>query len=165
MDFSRMNVCAFALFTAALTAVSCDPLPKRSLLNAVMDPQGTVERHLGLAGSAPAPVKRVTNRKPNPNGRTLILEYHKLSRKSGELDRTPVKFRADLEKLYKLGYRPVTVSEWIDGTMSLPPGASPVILTFDDAHPSQLKFKKDGTLDPNCFVAIWKAFAEKHPDF
>lgn len=134
-------------------------------MNAVIDPQGTVERHLGLTSGTAEPAKRVTNRKADPNGRTLIMEYHKLSRKNGELDRTPAKFRADLETLYKLGYRPVTVSEWIDGKMPLPPGASPVIMTFDDAHPSQLKFKKDGTLDPNCFVAIWKQFAEKHPDF
>jgi hypothetical protein len=49
--------------------------------------------------------------------------------------------------------------------MPLAPGASPVIVTFDDSHESQFKLTKDGSVDPNCFVGIWKAFAEKHPDF
>lgn len=165
MDDSRMRIIALALAVAGLTANGCYPLPRHALVRAMMDPQGTIERHLNPVPQKQEPPKRVSNRKPNPDGKILILEYHKLSKKNGELDRTPAKFRSDLETLYKLGYRPVTVSEWLDDKMPLPPGASPVIMTFDDAHPSQFKMKKDGTVDPNCFVGIWQQFAAKHPDF
>jgi hypothetical protein len=74
-------------------------------------------------------------------------------------------FRADLERFYKAGFRPVTVSEYLDNKMDLPPGASPVVFTFDDANPSQFQLLPDGSVDPNCGMGVWKAFAEKHPDF
>lgn len=49
--------------------------------------------------------------------------------------------------------------------MDLPPGASPVVFTFDDSHPSQFQLRPDGSLDPNCALGIWQAFAKEHPDF
>lgn len=165
MNRSRMRVFVVSLAAAGLAVVGCDPLPRHALVSAIVDPQNAIEHHLGLVAKSTLPVKRVSTRKPNPDGRVLILEYHKLSRRNTQLDRPPAKFKQDLEQLYKLGYRPVTVNEWLEDKMNLPPGASPVLMTFDDAHPSQLKFKKDGSLDPNCFVAIWKQFAESHPDF
>ncbi len=161
-----MRLGVYTLISAvAFLATGCEPLPRHALIAAVVDPQGTVERKLLQAALVPAPPTRVTDRKPNLDGKILIFEYHKLSGKNTLLDRTPAKFRADLDKLYKLGYRPVTVTEWLDKKMPLPPGSSPVIMTFDDGHDSQLRFKKDGSLDPNCFVGIWKKFAEKHSDF
>jgi peptidoglycan/xylan/chitin deacetylase (PgdA/CDA1 family) len=166
MKSSRMSFIAGLGVAFGIGVLGCEPLPRKSLVNAMLDPGATMQRHLAaISQPTPTPPKRVTDRKPNLTGRTLILEYHKLSRKNTDLDRTPAKFRQDLQTLYDLGYRPVTVTEWLDGNMHLPPGASPVILTFDDAHPSQFKFKKDGSIDPNCFVAIWQQFAAKHPDF
>jgi peptidoglycan/xylan/chitin deacetylase (PgdA/CDA1 family) len=70
-----------------------------------------------------------------------------------------------LERLYRLGYRPVTLLEFTDGRMNLPPGASPVVMTFDDAHPNQFYFLKDGSIDPNSAVGIWREFERLHPDF
>jgi peptidoglycan/xylan/chitin deacetylase (PgdA/CDA1 family) len=49
--------------------------------------------------------------------------------------------------------------------MILPPGASPVALTFDDSSLSQFKMLPDGTIDPNCAIGILKKFSEEHPDF
>ena len=49
--------------------------------------------------------------------------------------------------------------------MPLPPGASPIIMTFDDSNPSQIQIRKDGTVDPKCAVGIWMEFAKTHPDF
>jgi len=162
MDHSRMRLCIVVSILAALLS-GCEPFPKHAL-NVVLDPRASTTGALFRQVLA-EPAKRVSERKANLDGKILILEYHKLSGKSTELDRTPTRFRGDLEKLYKLGFRPVTVSEWQDNKMQLPPGASPVIMTFDDSHPSQIRFKKDGTLDSNCFVSIWKKFAETHPDF
>jgi hypothetical protein len=81
------------------------------------------------------------------------------------MERPVEAFRADLERLYKNGFRPVTVSQYLNNKMDLPPGATPVVFTFDDANPTQFKLLEDGSIDPNCGIGVWKAFAEKHPDF
>lgn len=145
-----------------LLIASCDPMPSR--VRAALDQSLAGVQPTRVAKPNPKP-KRVTNRKANLKGRTLILEYHKLSSRNNDLNRTPAGFRRDLETLYKDGFRPVTIAQWLSGDMPLAPGASPVALTFDDSHPSQLRFRKDGTVDPNCFVGIWQDFAKTHPDF
>lgn len=159
-----MSVLVLAATGAACLLSGCDPLPRHALARATMDPKAVGAPQVALLPK-PAPLKPVTKRKANLDGKILILEYHKLSGKNTLLDRTPAKFKADLEKVYKLGYRPVTVSEWLDDKMPLAPGASPVIITFDDSHDSQFKLLKNGKVDPNSFVGIWQEFAAKHPDF
>lgn len=119
----------------------------------------------GKAAKMAAVGKRVSNRPANPNGDVLVLEYHHISPKEARWDRSRDRFRADLERLYKMGFRPVTATEYITNQMTLPPGASPVVMTFDDANPSQIALLPDGSLDPNSAVGIWRAFADKHPDF
>lgn len=64
-----------------------------------------------------------------------------------------------------MGFRPATVRDLLAGFPDLAPGASPVVFTFDDSDPSQIRFRDDGTLDPDCAVGIWDAFAQKHPEF
>lgn len=81
------------------------------------------------------------------------------------MDRSPKQFLADLERLERLGFRPVRLKEYLDGKMTLPPGASPVVFTFDDSYESQIRFKPGGALDPTCGLGIWQGFAKKHPDF
>lgn len=112
--------------------------------------------------TAPA---RVTNRPGNTNGKVMILEYHSISLKEARWDRSVSKFKQDLERLYKMGFRPVTVTEYLTNKMTIPPGSSPVVFTFDDANPSQFRYLKDGSIDPNCAVGIMKEFADRHPDF
>ncbi len=79
--------------------------------------------------------------------------------------RTTDQFRKDLERYYKLGFRPCTVSQYLDDKMDLPPGASPMVFTFDDANPSQFQLLPDGSVDPGCALGIWQTFAKDHPDF
>jgi peptidoglycan/xylan/chitin deacetylase (PgdA/CDA1 family) len=98
-------------------------------------------------------------------GRVYIAMYHHIRAGRGDMFRTVNQFRADLEQYYKLGFRPVLASAYVENKMSLPSGASPIVLTFDDSNPSQLQLAKDGTVDPNCAVGIWMAFAKEHPDF
>lgn len=116
-------------------------------------------------GTGPTPKVRVTPRAGNINGNVLILEYHKIGSKDTTWTRTPKSFRNDLARLYEMGYRPVTLSEYVDNRMDLPPGASPVIITFDDSHISQFSIDKDGRIDPNCAVGIWKQFSRKRRAF
>lgn len=108
---------------------------------------------------------RVSNRKANLTGRILVTEYHHILDRKGPMYRSPSAFRKDLSAIYKLGFRPVTVSEYLANRMALPPGASPVIFTFDDSNPTQIKFSSSGELDPNCAMGIWAEFAKTHPDF
>ncbi len=110
-------------------------------------------------------MKRVSNRPANENGAVLILEYHHIKEGKGDMFRTPAQFAKDLERLHKMGFRPVTVSQYLANEMNLPPGASPVVMTFDDSNPSQFQLLKDGSVDPKSGIGMWKAFAEKHPDF
>lgn len=98
-------------------------------------------------------------------GKVFVVEYHHIRSGKGTMFRTTAEFKADLARFYKDGFRPVTVSEYLDNKMPLPPGAAPVVFTFDDANPSQIRFLDDGTLDPNCAVGIWEGFAKTHPDF
>lgn len=122
----------------------------------------------------------------------LVLEYHKVLPNEARWDRSIKRFCRDLHMLYKNGYRPVTMSEYLNGELDskhyqvkkdnwwdspllhilnartekgLPRGMKPVIFTFDDSHISQFRLKPDGSLDPDCALGIWARFAKKHPDF
>ncbi|HEU6450831.1 MAG TPA: polysaccharide deacetylase family protein [Gemmatimonadaceae bacterium] len=123
---------------------------------------------LASAESDSGGVLRGGGRVVNELGRIPILEYHLIgdsdSRWMVERDR----FRAQLRLLYERGYRPITVSELVDGNIDLPVGQSPVVFTFDDASPSQFSYvERDGRLeiDPNSVVGIWLAFHAAHPDW
>lgn len=115
--------------------------------------------------SVPVVKKRVTDRPANLKGGVPIIMYHHILDRKGRMFRTRKQFRGDLEYMYKLGFRPVTFSEYLNNKMDLPPGASPIVLTFDDSNPSQLQLRKDGSVDPDCAVGIWEDFAKDHPDF
>lgn len=94
-----------------------------------------------------------------------ILEYHRIVAKAGPYDRTPAALRKDLERLYREGYRPVALQSLLRGEIDLPAGLSPVVLTFDDADATQFRYRPDGTLDPDCAVAILQQFEKTHPDW
>ncbi len=122
----------------------------------------------------PAPVTRTISnvrggdRVPNTLGRIPILEYHLVGQKEGRWERHVDAFRRDLELLYARGYRPISVSQLVDGEIVLPAGLSPVVFTFDDASPSQFRYiERDGRLeiDSTSAVGIWLDFKRKHPDW
>ncbi len=111
------------------------------------------------------PKTRVSNRPGNIEGSVLIVEYHKIAKEEARWDRSISRYKADFERLYSLGFRPVTLESYLSNSMDLAPGASPVIYTFDDSHPSQFQLRDDGSLDPDCALGIWSDFAQKHPDY
>jgi peptidoglycan/xylan/chitin deacetylase (PgdA/CDA1 family) len=83
----------------------------------------------------------------------------------GEYDLTPEEFRDELERLYREHYRPITAADLVSGTIDVPRGTTPVVLTFDDATSTQAAFTDGGTIDPDTAVGIMLAFAQEHPDF
>lgn len=116
--------------------------------------------------NVPVPkAKRITNRPGNTMGEVMVLMYHRIGDKEANMVRSRANFKSDLARLYKEGYRPVTLRDYVSGKMKLPPGASPVILTFDDSWADHFRFNKEGQIDPGCYVGIWLEFAKKNPDF
>ncbi|MBX5476724.1 MAG: polysaccharide deacetylase family protein [Clostridia bacterium] len=143
-------------------------------------PDADALRALGLTPS-PAQV-RPGPLQPNEAGQIMVLMYHAISKDSRDWrwTRTPDGFRQDLEALYERGYRPVNMVDVARGTIDVPRGYTPVVLTFDDSTEGQLRFlpAADGSdappatlreaverLDPDCAVGILVAFHEKHPDW
>lgn len=131
---------------------------------ALFDPQDK-PRNLQFGPPILEKPKPVTDRLPNRQGNVLILMYHRIEKDEKKMVRSYENFAGDLNRLYAMGYRPVTLDEYVNNRMPLPRGASPVILTFDDSWQSQFSMKADGSIDPQCAVGIWRTFAKKYPDF
>ena len=108
---------------------------------------------------------RITDRKPNHDGVVFVAEWHQIRDGKNAMFRSAKSFRADLERLHRMGFRPVTATQYLTGRMDLAPGASPVVMTFDDSPKSQFALLPGGTIDPACAVGIWADFANAHPDF
>ncbi|WP_214320792.1 polysaccharide deacetylase family protein [Nonomuraea sediminis] len=104
--------------------------------------------------------------KANELGQIPVLMYHRIVDNPGsEDDRTPAKFRADLERLAHDGYVPVTAADYVTGKIDIPAGKHAVVLTFDDSSPSQLDLDELGQPKPNTAVSILRDVAAKNPGF
>lgn len=107
--------------------------------------------------------------KPNELGLVMLLEYHSIARPEARWTRTPENFRKDLNTLYTKGYYLVPLRDFVNNTMDVPLGKSPVVLTFDDSREDQFKYikntKGEEIIDPDCGVGVLEDFTKKHPDF
>ena len=148
----------------------------------IMNRMSSIRRWLGLAffclsaaaGSGVALSPNLETRtpqaeRPNELGKVLILEYHLIEpEEKGQWYRSIANFRQDLELLYSAGYRPVGMNDYVSGRMGLPAGTRPVIFTFDDSSPGQLRYVVSNgkpEIDPDCAVGMLMAFHSRHPDF
>jgi len=109
----------------------------------------------------------LTKTQPNEAGLVPILEYHDLvqTTKTTGYQYPAAAFRQDIEWLYAHNYRPISLSDYVNGKIDCPAGMSPVILTFDDALRGQFNYTNDGKIDPNCAVGILDDFHAKHADW
>ncbi len=97
-----------------------------------------------------------------------VLLYHLIGDTDSRWRRSRDGFRRDLQLLYDRGYRPITVAQLVDRQFDIPPGTSPVVITFDDASPGQFSYiERNGLLeiDLNSAVGIWVAFSRQHKDW
>jgi peptidoglycan/xylan/chitin deacetylase (PgdA/CDA1 family) len=102
----------------------------------------------------------------NELGNIPVLMYHRIIAEPASVyDRTPDDFRAELERLAREGYVPITTAELAAGRIDIPPGKHPVVLTFDDGDPSTLTLGPDGTPAPGTAVRILLDVAAAHPGF
>lgn len=102
----------------------------------------------------------------NELGKVPVLMYHRIVKKrKASIDRTPDQLRKELDKLARQGYVPISAREFATGDIRVPPGKFPVVLTFDDGHPSHFGLEPDGNVKRDTAVAIILETAAKHPDF
>ncbi|CEK15261.1 predicted xylanase/chitin deacetylase [Chthonomonas calidirosea] len=124
---------------------------------------------LPTANATPVPTKltqaELERIRPNEVGFIPILEYHNIHPGRYMTCRSAALFREDIERLYRLGYRPISLKEYLEDRIALPPGKKPVIFTFDDALLTQFRYLPDGRIDPNCAVGILMHFHTLHPDW
>jgi hypothetical protein len=129
----------------------------------------TTQRSCGIAPWPVAATVTLAPSCPNHTGRIPVLEYHVIGGDKDALyTRTVASFKADLEDVYKRGYRPITIAQMLDKNFEdVPAGMSPVVFVFDDASPEQFSYIEgaDGklTIDPNSGIGIWLDFAKTHP--
>ncbi|MHB1223687.1 MAG: polysaccharide deacetylase family protein [Gemmatimonadaceae bacterium] len=128
-------------------------------------PAMAVDSDEGATTTAPA----AAGREPNELGRIMVIEYHLIGDTNSKYERERGQFRRDLQLLHDRGFRPVTMQDVMDRKVDLlPRGISPVVVTFDDASPSQFRYiEKDGKLeiDPTSGLGIWLDFARANPEW
>jgi peptidoglycan/xylan/chitin deacetylase (PgdA/CDA1 family) len=127
------------------------------------------------AQSSPAPVAPTPSAPVTPSaadvganelGRVPVIMYHQLkAHPKGVYDITPARFRAELERLAREGYVPITAADYAAGRIDIPAGKHPVVLTFDDSTRSQLTLTGAGEPQPGTAVAILLEVAARHPGF
>jgi peptidoglycan/xylan/chitin deacetylase (PgdA/CDA1 family) len=114
---------------------------------------------------APAPVDPAQVQ-ANELGRIPVLMYHRvIATPASVYDRTPQDFRAELERLAREKYVPVTTADLATGRIDIPAGTHPVVLTFDDGDPTQITLGPDGTPVPGSAVRTMLDVAAAHPGF
>jgi peptidoglycan/xylan/chitin deacetylase (PgdA/CDA1 family) len=174
---SRPSLAALAAFVAAST-LACSPGDRDMRAATIVASAAAAPDSGPPVDSAPGAVEPSTTpaaldsaaagRQPNELGRIMVLEYHLIGEKNARWEREHGQFRRDLQLLYDRGYRPVTMRDFLDRKLDLPRGLSPVVVTFDDASPSQFRYiERDGKLeiDQTSAVGVWLDFAKSHPDW
>jgi Polysaccharide deacetylase len=102
----------------------------------------------------------------NELGDVPVLMYHRIVEKPVSVyDRTPADLRAELERLAKERYVPVTAGDYTAGRIDIPAGAHPVVLTFDDSDPTQFSLTPQGIPAAGTAVAIMRDVAARYPEF
>lgn len=107
--------------------------------------------------------------RPNEMGEVMVIMYHGITSKNSTYTRTAESFRADLKELYEMGFRSISLRDFVSGNIKTEAGYTPVVFTFDDGNQSNFNIipGEDGELniDPDSAVGILEAFYNEHPDF
>lgn len=108
--------------------------------------------------------------KYNEKGKIIIAMYHTFSDvETNEYNRSFDNFRKDLEYMYELGYRTISLTEYLNNDIKVPVGCTPIILTFDDGTSGQFNLIRDSennlVANPKSAVGIMEEFYKEHLDF
>lgn len=126
---------------------------------------------------------KLKNDNINELGKVPIMMYHSIidmkdsetKNIGGNVDkdgynRTTESFIRDLEFYYQEGYRMISLDDYINGTVDVEYGKSPIIITFDDGNENNIKVngideKGNIIIDENSAVGILEKFKKKYPDY
>ncbi len=103
--------------------------------------------------------------KPNESGKIMVLMYHNIGAEEKEWVRTPENFTKDMATLYEKGYRPISLTDYVTGNISVEQGFTPVVVTFDDGNTNNFEYLSDGTISKTSAVGLLLDFHEKHKDY
>lgn len=104
--------------------------------------------------------------KPNEVGKVMVIMYHSLDETERDWVRSYDNFKEDLQLLNDRGYTAVSLKDYVNNTMNVPAGKSPVVITFDDGNKSDFEIlNEDMEINPNSAVAILEEFAKNNPEF
>ena len=67
---------------------------------------------------------------------------------SNVYDLSANEFSAELQRLWKDGFVPITASALVNGKIDIAKDRRPVVMTFDDGTSSQFGLEPDGSVDP-----------------
>ena len=95
----------------------------------------------------------------NEMGEILVRTYYNIGSPEDSSTRTPQHFQQDIALLKSKGYYPIDLRDLAAGNIDIPAGKSPVVITFDGSSPGQYRLADDGSLDPQCAVAIMQQAA------
>lgn len=101
---------------------------------------------------------------PNLAGKVMAIAYGDIAEDGGAGSRPPAQLRADLERLLAGGFYPVNLRDVVEGKLNIvPAGKRPIVLTFDDSLPGQLRLQPGGAVEPDTAVGILLDFHAAHP--
>ena len=115
--------------------------------------------------------------KPNEVGTILVVMYHGLadaetydngSMNFKRYQRKIEDFKKDLNYMYENGYRPISIRDYVDNNITVKPGFTPIVLTFDDGLESAFSLIEENKVykvAKDTAVSIMNEFAIEHPDF
>jgi hypothetical protein len=176
MTFRMNRSVGLGVITATVLAVACGGAGKGSDTSRVASSAASAAKGpdsaagaIATTGAGAATADTTRGALPaNHNGKIPVLEYHVIGgEKNGLYSRTVASYKADLEDVYRRGYRPITIAQMLDKNWSdVPAGMSPVVFVFDDASPEQFRYIENNgqlTIDPTSGMGIWLDFAKTHP--
>ena len=162
----RRSVPVMSALLIGLLATSCSGSDTTEAGVAVASGTASLPAAAPRSPAAPAAAKDPASVRANELGAVPVLMYHQLSdHPSSVYDRTPADFRAELERLAREGYVPITAAEFTSGRIDIPAGTHPVVLTFDDSTNSQVRLGADGKPAPDSALGILVDVARRHPGF
>lgn len=110
--------------------------------------------------------------KPDESGKIMVVMFHNFvdAYKKGDKDYTTTfnDFRTLLQTLYDSGYRLISLSDYMSGSISTPAGFIPMVFTFDDGTAGQFNLvEENGKVSVNrqSAAGIMEEFNGIHPDF
>lgn len=165
------------------SATSPDPSSKPAATNLISEamqatriPTTMPLPAVGTPVKTPLPADATPVNMPEQSDRqVIIVMFHRFEDNfkvskydKGEYVNTIPSFKALLERLYNMGFRMVSLTDFLEGKFSIEKGRIPIVFTFDDGSPGQFHLNLENkrlTVAKNTAVYVMEEFYKRYPDF